>query len=155
MLPASQNQCIHLLLIYALEGTPIATLRYFPPPLSKVGRVATGKAFRGMGAGRTMLKGLEALLNGDWLPNEACLMKLEGKSVSEITLHAQVPVIPFYRQLGYVEEGEEFIEDGTPHKFMRKILKVTRPAVNFLCNSVPSMAEHSSNSAVDPRILAH
>ena len=89
MLPASQNQCIHLLLIYALEGTPIATLRYFPPPLSKVGRVATGKAFRGMGAGRTMLKGLEALLNGDWLPNEACLMKLEGKSVSEITLHAQ------------------------------------------------------------------
>lgn len=131
--------CIHLLLLAEQNGVtaePIAVgnLRYFPPPKSKVGRVAVKKSFRGKGLGGVMMKGLEAMLRGEL--RESPLFK--GQQAKEIVLHAQgegvyalmavklplslwtltsstlsstctVPVVPFYLGLGFKTEGEEFM----------------------------------------------
>jgi len=35
-------------------------------------------------------------------------------------LDAQVTVKDFYARYGYVEQGEEFVEDGIPHITMRR-----------------------------------
>jgi hypothetical protein len=84
------------------------------------------KASRGKGAGGIMMKGLEALLRGEWATDEPEVGRLmNGKVASELNCHAQgtgrscrnrsllivaltVPVIPFYRGLGWVEEGDIF-----------------------------------------------
>ena len=67
----------------------MGTLRYFPPPKNKVGRVATLKRFRGKGAGAMMLKGLEALLTGNWTPTHGHSDLIGVKQANEISCHAQ------------------------------------------------------------------
>lgn len=64
---------------------PAGTLRYFPPPKNKVGRVAVSKHFRGKGLGGVMMKGLESILRGDFVdaPN------FPGGKATEISMHAQ------------------------------------------------------------------
>lgn len=108
--------CFHLLLLHRsssatsdfpeLDGyEPAGTLRYFPPPKNKIGRVAVLKKFRGKGLGGTMMKGLEAMLKGEFVEAP----KFPGGKAHEIRMHAQVPVVPFYKSLGYTTEGEEFM----------------------------------------------
>lgn len=90
------SACFHLLLLHRsssavsdfpeLEGyEPAGTLRYFPPPKSKIGRVAVLKKFRGKGLGGTMMKGLEAMLKGDF-PEAP---KFPDGKAQEIRMHAQ------------------------------------------------------------------
>ena len=38
------------------------------------------------------------------------------------SLLAQVQAKPFYESLGYVAEGEEYLDEGCPHVMMRKQL---------------------------------
>jgi len=38
------------------------------------------------------------------------------------SLSAQVQAKPFYESLGYVAEGEEYLDEGCPHVMMRKVL---------------------------------
>ena len=38
------------------------------------------------------------------------------------SLSAQVQAKPFYESLGYVAEGEEYLDEGCPHVMMRKQL---------------------------------
>ncbi|KAG8959804.1 hypothetical protein FRC03_007470 [Tulasnella sp. 419] len=48
----------------------------------------------------------------------------DGKpSEIQLVLHSQLYVKPFYGRLGYVEEGDEFDEDGAPHQKMILRLK--------------------------------
>ncbi|MGI9192266.1 MAG: GNAT family N-acetyltransferase [Chitinophagaceae bacterium] len=44
------------------------------------------------------------------------------EGVHTITLHARATAIPFYEKLGYVCDGDVFLEVGIPHNFMRKTL---------------------------------
>ena len=73
---------------------------------AKVGRVAVRAALRGGGIGRRLME-------------RAAAIAME-RGFAEIVLHAQVSVAGFYRQLGYVEEGDVFDEAGIPHITMRK-----------------------------------
>ena len=80
-------QCIHLLITTADEKEqPAGTLRYFPPPKSKIGRVAVYRDFRGKGLGGMLIKGLEALVMGRLEDTAGCL---NGARADELILHAQ------------------------------------------------------------------
>ena len=70
-----------------------------------IGRMAVLREWRGNKAG-TML--LEALLD-----------EARSKSCLEVELSAQVQALPFYRRLGFVAEGEIFMDADMPHRKMR------------------------------------
>lgn len=70
----------------------------------KIGRVCAEKAARGTGlSARLMTAALE------WIGPEA-----------DVSLGAQTYAAGFYRRFGFVEDGEEYLEDGIPHVTMRR-----------------------------------
>ncbi|QUQ71566.1 GNAT family N-acetyltransferase [Kutzneria sp. CA-103260] len=87
------------------EGRVLATLRLLEDSGGefRIGRVCTAANARGNGlSGRLM---------------EAVVAEV-GSAPS--VLDAQVEVKAFYARYGYVEQGEEFVEDGIPHITMRR-----------------------------------
>jgi predicted GNAT family N-acyltransferase len=97
------------------EDTPIgvARLRAYrggetKEDRAKVERVAVRKRRRGEGIGKRLMAAVEDAARS------------EGYAVA--VLHAQVPVVPFYEELGYEAVGEEFEEAGIPHRKMTKQL---------------------------------
>jgi predicted GNAT family N-acyltransferase len=74
----------------------------------QIGRMATAAETRKTGVGAAVLETLERMA------------RLRG--LSEIVVHAQLPAEPFFRNRGYVTEGEKFLEEGVPHVLMRKML---------------------------------
>ncbi|KAJ7752814.1 acyl-CoA N-acyltransferase [Mycena maculata] len=75
----------------------------------KLSRLAVDKDYRKHRFGRVLVESLN-----EWVKAEAARLEC----AAEIECHAQLPVIPFYAKFGYEEEGEEFDEDGAPHKNM-------------------------------------
>lgn len=69
-----------------------------------IGRMAVLADWRGKGVGRALL---ERLLE------EAAALHMQ-----HLALHAQMQACGFYRRLGFVEEGPEFMEAGIPHRTM-------------------------------------
>jgi predicted GNAT family N-acyltransferase len=94
----------HLVAIEA--GRVVGTLRILDDGgVAKIGRVAVRAALRRTGIGsRLMRRATESI---------------SSKGFSEIVLHAQVSVQPFYQRLGYVAEGDLFDEAGISHIAMR------------------------------------
>ena len=87
------------------DGRVLATLRLLEDRSGeyRIGRVCTAADARGNGlSGRLM---------------EAVVAEI-GSAPS--VLDAQVAVKHFYARYGYVEAGEEFVEDGIPHVTMRR-----------------------------------
>ncbi|MDI9442168.1 MAG: GNAT family N-acetyltransferase [Firmicutes bacterium] len=72
---------------------------------AKVGRVAILKGFRGEGLGSKLL--------------ELMLAEAKEKGCTECIVDAQLQAIPFYSRLGFVAEGDEFLDGGIPHRRMR------------------------------------
>jgi predicted GNAT family N-acyltransferase/ADP-ribose pyrophosphatase YjhB (NUDIX family) len=89
------------------DGRAIGTGRVRPCE-ARIGRVAVLREHRGQGVGRTIVLRLvrEAIRLG--LP--------------EVRLHAQAHAAGFYRDLGFVPEGEPFEEANIVHHFMRRPL---------------------------------
>lgn len=90
--------------------TLVATQRCLPPgldyPESAIGRIAVASSCRGTGLGRELVRrGID--YNLDHWPG------------SGIRIGAQSHLQRFYRELGFVAEGEEYLEDGIPHIHMR------------------------------------
>jgi predicted GNAT family N-acyltransferase/gamma-glutamylcyclotransferase (GGCT)/AIG2-like uncharacterized protein YtfP len=71
---------------------------------AKIGRMAVLKSYRRKGVGKTLLK--RAIVNARKLGAE------------KIYLHAQVPVIEFYKKMGFRCVGPVFDEAGIPHRKM-------------------------------------
>jgi ElaA protein len=69
-----------------------------------IGRVCCAKDRRGTGLSARLMEAAMA-----WLGPEA-----------EVRLGAQTYAAGFYRRFGFVEYGEEYIEDGIPHVPMRR-----------------------------------
>jgi len=74
----------------------------------QIGRMAVAKSWRKNGVGAAVLDALERM---------AAL-----RGLKEITVHSQLPAESFYRNRGYVTQGEQFLEEGVPHVLMRKTL---------------------------------
>lgn len=75
---------------------------------ARIGRVAVSAPLRGRGLGQVLMLHLI-----DWC---------RAHGHHEIVLDAQVQVVRFYRDLGFVEEGERFMDAGIEHVRMRRIL---------------------------------
>jgi predicted GNAT family N-acyltransferase len=45
------------------------------------------------------------------------------RGLLEVTMNAQVQVVPFYEKRGFRAEGPVFDEAGIPHRRMRKALR--------------------------------
>lgn len=74
-------------------------------PNSHIGRIAVLPAWRGKKVGTALL--------------QALLAYAQSRHFPEVDLDAQVQALPFYRNLGFAEEGEVFMDAGIPHRKMR------------------------------------
>jgi predicted GNAT family N-acyltransferase len=88
-------------------GRPIGTGRLTPE--RKIGRMAVLPEWRGRGVGEAMLTALVDLARERHYP--------------ELSLHAQVDAIEFYRKAGFEPYGERFMEAGIEHQSMRRSLE--------------------------------
>jgi ElaA protein len=91
---------------YIEEGQIVAYTRLIPKGksydhYSSIGRVAVNKTHRGTGLGKKLMAfSIDKLL------------RLEGGPVK---ISAQTYTISFYQSLGFVADGEEYLEDDIPH----------------------------------------
>lgn len=85
------------------QDQPIATARLLQN--NSVGRVAVLKAYRGKGLGQMIMLDIIAFA------------KQQGRAF--LHLSSQVHAMPFYQQLGFVVQGDEYDECGIPHIEMR------------------------------------
>lgn len=93
-----------------MNEQPVGTARIIlkqDETIAKIGRVAVLKEYRGKNIGAEIIKTIEA-----------CPL---FQTIDRFILESQTHAIPFYNQLGYVAEGDEFMDAGIPHKLMVKI----------------------------------
>ncbi|HLK58532.1 MAG TPA: GNAT family N-acetyltransferase [Chthonomonadaceae bacterium] len=89
-------------------GEIIATARLVDKGagLGKIGRVAVLREHRGEGLGALLMRYVE----------EAA----RTQGFLQLILEAQLHAIPFYAKLGYVAEGDVYLDAGIEHRLMRK-----------------------------------
>lgn len=88
---------------YDEAGHAVGTARLLPD--QHIGRMAVLEPIRRQGIGGMLL--------------QTMMQAARERGAHEVVLNAQVAAMPFYRRHGFVEEGEEFLDAGIPHKFMR------------------------------------
>jgi ElaA protein len=87
-----------------LNGEPAGTARLLlKDGYAKITRVAVLRSARGLHIGQALMRHAEA-----------------ASPLPHFVLTAQTQALKFYEQLGYEQEGEEFLEAGIPHFQMRK-----------------------------------
>ena len=88
----------------------IATARLIPYGDSKgvVGRVAVRQAYRGRGIGALLMRFAEDVA--------------KERGMNFLELGAQCYALPFYEKLGYVAEGEIYLDCAIEHRHMSKTL---------------------------------
>ena len=74
----------------------------------KVGRVAVLREHRGQGVGALLMRHIE--------------QAARASGFTELILEAQCHALPFYEKLGYVAEGDIFLDCNIEHRLMRKSL---------------------------------
>ena len=89
----TDSECIGTARLVTLSGS-----------IGRIGRMAVLPKHRGHGIGKQLLG---ALL-------KAC----QSQGIKQIELHAQVTVIPFYEQFGFITQGDVYDEAGIPHRDM-------------------------------------
>jgi ElaA protein len=84
----------------------VAYTRIIPPGISyaeaSIGRVVTSPAYRKTGAGRQLMQ-------------ESISRTYIQFNCPAIKIGAQLYLTKFYQSLGFVQSGEEYLEDGIPH----------------------------------------
>lgn len=100
------GRAIHLL---AWDGDcPVGTARLLVKgAVGKIGRVCVLPEVRGSGLGAALIAAALDVLRGQ-------------PGVTEAYLGSQSHATGFYEKLGFVVEGEEFIDAGIPHRHMRR-----------------------------------
>jgi len=95
-------QAVHLIAETA-SGMPIGTARLLPG--GRIGRMAVLPDYRGQGVGSALL--------------QHALIIAGQQGLRELSLHAQIPVVPFYQRFGFETVGDCFEEAGIRHQAMR------------------------------------
>lgn len=98
-----EDECEHFLLM--LEREPVATARYriVDGKTGKIERIAVLKKHRKQGFGRRIVEHLTALLK-------------DKVNLKKIIMHAQEYALPFYKKLGYLPQGESYMQANIPHR---------------------------------------
>lgn len=105
---AYDRAAIHILALDPASGKPVGVARIVDKGngLAKIGRVAVLEEWRGKGLGHLLMRGV--------------LEQAKAAGFTEALLDSQSYVVRFYEQLGFVTEGEEFVEAGILHRRMRR-----------------------------------
>ncbi|KAF8970029.1 hypothetical protein BGZ46_010580 [Entomortierella lignicola] len=104
------SKCLHWLAVdQADQGVGTARLYSYSPTVGKVGRVAVLLSTRGSGLGRLLMESLEKYA-------------IENGKFEKLVLSSQVPRKGFYEKVGFVPQGEIYLEEGQPHIHMEKKL---------------------------------
>ena len=92
------------------KDTPIGTCRLYKQDDNRyvIGRIAVLSNYRSIGIGKVIVEKAEEYIR-----------KIGG---IEITLSAQVRVQGFYKKMGYICEGESYLDEYCPHIVMKKSL---------------------------------
>lgn len=98
-------RCHHVIARDA-QHNPIGTGRLTPE--RKIGRLAVLREWRGKGVGDALL--------------QALIDQARRFAWPQVSLHAQVDAIGFYKKWGFVEYGEQFDEAGIRHQSMKLAL---------------------------------
>ena len=89
------------------DSEPIGTCRFYKKDGEySIGRIAVVKKYRGKGAGAIIVNHAEE--------------KIFEMGGTEISLSAQVKIKSFYEKIGYVSEGNIYLDEMCPHIRMRK-----------------------------------
>ena len=91
------------------QGVGTARLYKYNPTVGKVGRVAVLMNTRGSGLGRLLMEAIEKHVT-------------ENMGLETLVLSSQFPRKGFYEKLGYVAQGEIYLDEGQPHIHMVKAL---------------------------------
>lgn len=97
-------------LVVGFNGVAIGTARMSTE--GQIGRMAISKEYRKQGVGYSLLSTI--------------LESAAQQHLMEVYLCAQVQALGFYRKLGFIEEGEQFMDAGIAHYKMRKRLIESR-----------------------------
>lgn len=89
------------------NGPACGTARMLPD--GRIGRMAVLPAYRNRGLGSALLQKLMVLA--------------VDAGLEQLSLHAQIRAIPFYRHHGFEARGNEFSEAGIPHRLMQHRLR--------------------------------
>jgi predicted GNAT family N-acyltransferase len=107
-----EDECLHWLMLEASTGNPVATgrMRAYQEgcqmrPVAKLERIAVNKNLRGRKLGERLMRDM--------------LATIQANGYEQVILDAQTPVLGFYEQLGFVAEGDEFMDACIPHYRMR------------------------------------
>ncbi|MCW5514688.1 GNAT family N-acetyltransferase [Muriicola sp. Z0-33] len=108
-LDGKDEKALHI--IGSKNGDIVAYTRIFAPgdytDKACIGRVVVKKDQRAFGYGKDiMIASIDAIRN--------------SFKTSEICLSAQSYLTKFYKELGFSQVGEEYLEDGIPHIMMEK-----------------------------------
>ena len=95
--------CIHFLA--TIGSMPVATARLTPQ--GQIGRMAVLRAYRGKGIGSQLLTRV--------------IEHARSIGHKQLYLHAQVNVIRFYEQHGFIAEGDVFMDAGIEHRSMKML----------------------------------
>jgi predicted GNAT family N-acyltransferase len=76
--------------------------------VGKIGRVAVLREHRGQGVGALLMRRVE--------------QEARASGYTELLLEAQIHALPFYEKLGYIAEGDIFLDCNIEHRLMRKSL---------------------------------
>lgn len=98
-------------ILYFVGESPAGTCRFFAGENhgeAHIGRMAVLKEFRGKNLGAEIM-----------LAAEKAIQEAGYKTCS---LSAQVQAKGFYKKLGYVQDGDEYLDEHCPHILMCKVL---------------------------------
>lgn len=98
---ALDAECLHFLA--CCEGTPLGTARLLPD--GHIGRVAVLAEARGLGIGVALM--------------QAAIAAARARQHTEVVLSAQTHALPFYARLGFIAEGDIYLDADIPHRVMR------------------------------------
>lgn len=106
------QKALHVLGYY--QDQLVAYTRLFKPgdyfEYSSIGRVVVKESFRQFGFGKDIMKASIKVIEEDF----------KGKVIK---ISAQCYLKKFYNDLGFIEEGDTYLEDGIPHMAMYRKLE--------------------------------
>ncbi|SDY70656.1 GNAT family N-acetyltransferase [Thermoactinomyces sp. DSM 45892] len=105
-----ESSSIHFLAKLDYKAIGTCRMRWYKPHVAKAERVAVLPEGRGTGAGRELMLALEEYAR--------------HQGAKKIVLSAQTHALPFYEKLGYIAEGDVYLDAGIDHKDMQKKLSL-------------------------------
>ncbi|MFC2035169.1 GNAT family N-acetyltransferase [Chloroflexota bacterium] len=97
---------VHMVVKKGDHAIGTVRIRFLANQQAKLERMAIVKPSRGLGIGRGVISFIEK--------------ELKKRGTEQIVLHAQHPVIEFYKKCGFEKTGLPFLEAGIKHSRMEK-----------------------------------